>query len=62
MTQDTDKNVVLLPLREDMRSKMNFTAANEWFAELEGTPYGYHNFIYSWVDTENDNVPLILPK
>jgi len=23
-------------------------------------PYGYHNFIYGWIDTYNDNFPSIL--
>ena len=25
-------------------------------------PYGYHNFLYGWVDTANDNWPPLLPK
>lgn len=25
-------------------------------------PYGYHNFLYGWIDTPNDNWPRVLPK
>jgi len=31
--------------------KFNEKAANEWFYETEGLPYGYHNFLYGWMDT-----------
>jgi hypothetical protein len=29
---------------------------------MEGLPYGYHNFLYGFVDTLNDNWPSLLPK
>ena len=28
----------------------------------EGLPYGYHNFLYGWIDTASDNWPPILPN
>ena len=28
----------------------------------EGLPYGYHNFLYGWIDTANDNWPPLLPR
>jgi len=31
--------------------------AQDFFNRLEGLPYGYHNFLYSWIDTERDNFP-----
>jgi len=45
-----------------MRKKFNETAAIEWFNKVQGLPYGYHNFLYGWIDTPDDNWPLILPK
>lgn len=39
-------NVVLLPLKKDIREKFNETAAYEWFKGVEGLPYGYHNFLF----------------
>lgn len=37
------------------------TAAIEFFYKYENVPYGYHNFIYGWVDTPEDNWPPLLP-
>lgn len=45
-----------------MRKKFNETAAIEWFNKVQGLPYGYHNFLYGWIDTPDDNWPLLLPK
>jgi len=52
-------NVALLPLREEIRNKFNVTAATEWFKSLEGTPYGYHNFIFGWYDMQGNGLPPI---
>jgi len=35
--------------------------ANDWFYQTQGLPYGYHNFIYGWIDTTTDNFPPLLP-
>jgi len=53
--------VAWLPLREEVAAKFNETAAREFFYEMEGTVYGYHNFMYGWIDTAEDNWPPILP-
>jgi hypothetical protein len=29
---------------------------------VEGLPYGYHNFLFSWLDTKNDNWPPFMPR
>ena len=29
---------------------------------MEGTPYGYQNFLYGWIDTVRDNLPMLLPN
>ena len=53
-------NVVHLPLREEYRNKLNAEKAWDWFEnEVEGLPYGYHNFLFSWIDTKNTSFPFI---
>lgn len=37
------------------------TAAREFFYKTEGLPYGYHNFLFGWIDTPYDNLPPLLP-
>ena len=55
---NADFNVVLLPLKEEYRKKLDVQKANDWFDnEVEGLPYGYHNFIFSWIDTPDKNFP-----
>jgi hypothetical protein len=51
-----------MPLSDEMRAKFNETAAIEWFYKVEGLPYGYHNFLYGWIDTPEDNLPKVLPR
>ena len=54
-----DFNVILLPLKEEYRNKFDNDKANAWFEnEVEGLPYGYHNFIYTWIDTPDKNFPF----
>jgi len=59
--ENCDFHVVHMPLSPENRAKFNETAAIEWFYAHEGLPYGYHNFLFSWVDTPEDNFPPILP-
>ena len=49
-----------MPLAQKYRDLFNETAAQEEFYRLEGLPYGYHNFLYGWVDTPNDNFPRLI--
>lgn len=51
-----------MPLKPELREAFDEKAANDFFFQTEGLPYGYHNFLYGWVDTANDNWPPILPK
>ena len=60
--ENCDFHVVHMPLNDEMRAKFNETAAIEWFKGRQGLPYGYHNFLYSWIDTPEQNWPMILPK
>lgn len=55
-------HVVHMPLRADIRAKFDIEKANAWFKTVQGLPYGYHNFLYGWVDTPEDNWPAILGK
>ena len=57
---NADFNAVLLPLREEYRKKLDVDKANSWFEnEVEGLPYGYHNFIFTWLDTPDKNFPFV---
>lgn len=51
-----------MPLSAESRAKFDVEKANEWFRSVEGLPYGYHNFLYGWVDTAEDNWPAVLGK
>ncbi|MQM02505.1 hypothetical protein Taro_035277 [Colocasia esculenta] len=54
---DSNPHIALLPLHPDMRAKFNETAAWEYAKSMSGKPYGYHNMIFSWIDTTNGNYP-----
>lgn len=57
LTDSAHSHVTLLPLHADVRAKFNVTAAWEHARKMDGKPYGYHNMIFSWIDTETDNFP-----
>ncbi|KAM0997533.1 hypothetical protein ACFX13_007508 [Malus domestica] len=54
---DSNPHISLLPLHPDIRAKFNETAAWEYARSMEGQPYGFHNLIFSWIDTIEDNYP-----
>ncbi|KAK8946749.1 hypothetical protein KSP39_PZI006954 [Platanthera zijinensis] len=54
---DSNPHISLLPLHPDVRAKFNSTAAWEYARSMDGKPYGYHNMIFSWIDTVKDNYP-----
>ncbi|XP_068669364.1 uncharacterized protein [Aristolochia californica] len=54
---DSDPQIALLPLHPDIRAKFNESAAWEYAKSMAGKPYGYHNMIFSWIDTVNKNYP-----
>jgi len=60
--EECDFHVVYMPLSEKMRATYNETSATEFFNKVQGLPYGYHNFLYGWVDTPNNNWPRLLPS
>lgn len=49
-----------LPLKPEYAKKFNETAAQAWFKQLEGLPYGFENFLFGWVDTPHENLPPLL--
>jgi len=61
--ENADFHVTWMPLSDSMRAKFNETAAREYFFnKTEGLPYGYHNFLYGWIDTPTDNWPPFLAQ
>ncbi|XP_004244131.1 uncharacterized protein [Solanum lycopersicum] len=54
---DSNPHIALLPLHPDLRAKFNETAAWEYAKSMAGMPYGYHNLIFSWIDTIDGNYP-----
>lgn len=57
LKDDSNPQIALLPLHPDVRAKFNSTAAWEYARSMSGKPYGYHNMIFSWIDTMADNYP-----
>lgn len=57
---NADFNVVLLPLKDEYQSLFDEKKAWEWYYQLEGLTYGYHNFLFGWIDTPNENLPYFL--
>ena len=55
--ENADYEVAILPLKEEYRAKFDEKKAYEWFLSVEGLNYGFHNFVFSWLDTEKDNWP-----
>jgi hypothetical protein len=49
--------VVLLPLSPTYQALFNEQKAIEWFSTVEGLPYGFHNMLFGWIDTPEDNYP-----
>ena len=54
-------NVAWFPLSDDAAKQFNKADATTWFESHEGLPYGYHNFLFGWVNTPADNWPPLLP-
>ena len=58
---NADFNVILIPLRDEYRNKFDVNKAWTWFEdEMEGLPYGFRNFVFSWIDTRNNSFPFVL--
>ncbi|KAL5725288.1 hypothetical protein ACHQM5_008448 [Ranunculus cassubicifolius] len=57
LKDNSNPQIALLPLHPDVRAKFNNTAAWAYARSMSGKPYGYHNMIFSWIDTITDNYP-----
>jgi len=53
---------VHVPLSPENRDKFNETSANEFVDKSLGLPYGYHNFLFGWIDTAVNNFPCVPPN
>jgi len=55
-------HVAVLPLSDEASKNFDVDKAYKWFKNgIEGLPYGYHNFLFSWIDLTGDaNMPPIL--
>ena len=59
--KNADFHVSHMPLSPEARALFNETAAQEFFFKTQGLPYGYHNFLFGWIDTPLENWPPLLP-
>ncbi|XP_010272086.1 PREDICTED: uncharacterized protein LOC104607980 isoform X2 [Nelumbo nucifera] len=57
LKDNSNPHIALLPLHPDLRVKFNATAAWAYARNMAGKPYGYHNMIFSWIDTMDENYP-----
>ena len=55
-------NVVWMPLKPELREKFDEQAARDFFYRIESYPYGFASLLFSWYDTEDENLPPILPQ
>jgi hypothetical protein len=55
-------NVAIVPMNAESRAKFNVEKALDWFYKFEGTPYGYHNFLFGWIDTPDKNYGPMVDK
>lgn len=57
MAEEVGYGVIVIPLKEEIRQRLDTKALYEEFKRLEGFGYGYHNFLFGWLDTVRDNYP-----
>jgi len=55
------EDIMWIPLSDENAEKFNETAAREFFNITNGLSYGFHNFMFGWFDTPEDNNPPLLP-
>jgi hypothetical protein len=58
--KNADMNIVLIPMKEEHRKNFDIDLAWKRYYELEGYDYGFHNFLFSSVDTPDHSLPDIL--
>ncbi|KAI5352470.1 hypothetical protein L3X38_005361 [Prunus dulcis] len=57
LKDSSNPQIALLPLHPELRANFNSMEAWEYAQSLSGKPYGYHNMMFSWIDTMADNYP-----
>ena len=50
-------SISILRIKKEVHEKLNLDKMRKEFLKLEGTPYGYHNLLYNWIDTIHNNYP-----
>ena len=60
--ENADFHVTHHRLSAEARAKFDEKKAQDFYYDTVGLPYGYHNFLYGWVDTAEDNWPPLLAK
>eukprot|EP00743_Colponemidia_sp_Colp-15_P001755 GILK01001916.1.p1 GENE.GILK01001916.1~~GILK01001916.1.p1 ORF type:complete len:580 (+),score=78.82 GILK01001916.1:43-1740(+) len=55
-----DFHVAILPLKPELRARFDNDKAEAQYKSVAGLPYGYHNFLFGWIDTPRDNYPAHL--
>lgn len=60
--EEADFNISILPLKEEMKEVFDEDKTWEFIDKLieNKTNYGFHNFIYGWIDTPDQNLPDFL--
>jgi len=58
--RNADYMVTWIPLKKEYSERFNATAAYEFFKTLEGMPYGFPSFAFTWIDTKDANYPSIV--
>lgn len=56
---NADFSVILCPLKEEIRKKLDVQKAMDWYNKMEGFPYGFKNFLFSFIDTPDSNLPFV---
>ncbi len=59
--KEADYQVVHCPLNKKTRKLFNETKAVEFFNSVQGTEYGYLNFLFGWLDVGKLNFPCLPP-
>ena len=59
--READYQVVHCPLNKETRKLFNETKAVDFFNSVQGTEYGYLNFLFGWLDVGKLNFPCLPP-
>lgn len=61
LVKNSDFLISVLPLERKYSSMVSESAhLTKWLESVIGLPYGYHNYLFGWIDTPEDNFPSTL--